>query len=54
MLVCLRVFELKNVLPIKHCPTCGRKFSRHLRVLACDEKEALLMRRYLLNEGFEV
>lgn len=40
----LKLFELKYVLPAPE---------RHLRVLASNEKEALLMRTYLVNEGFE-
>jgi len=56
-LALLKAFELKYVLPLSHrkrCKTCGCIIrNRHLRVLASDEKEALLMRKYLLEEGFE-
>lgn len=47
-LTSLKVFELKNILP----PQRHGK-SRHLRVLAVNEEEALLMRMYLKYEGFE-
>jgi hypothetical protein len=50
----LKVFELKYVFPPKYCPTCGQNVAeRHLQVLATNEEEALMMRRYLLCEGFE-
>ena len=50
----LKVFELKYVFPPEYCPTCGQNVAeRHLQVLATNEEEALMMRRYLLCEGFE-
>ena len=42
----LKAYELKYVLP----PTMKQ---RHLVVLASNEEEALLMRRYIIDEGIE-
>lgn len=42
------LYEMRNILP----PQRHGK-SRHLRVLAATKKEALLMRKYLEEEGFE-
>jgi len=42
----LKAYELKYVFP-------RRMKQRHLVVLASNEKDALLMRRYLIDEGFE-
>ena len=47
MMTKLKLYELKYVFPP------NKKGERHLRVLAANEEEALLMRSYLLYEGFE-
>lgn len=44
----VKLYELKNILP----PQRHGK-SRHLKVVAATQKEALLMRKYLEEEGFE-
>jgi len=47
MVTKLKLYELKYIFPP------NKKGQRHLRVLAANEEEALLMRSYLLYEGFE-
>ena len=52
----LKLYELKFVFPPKYCPTCGletNRDKRHLKVLAANEEDAILMRSFLMNEGFE-
>ena len=50
----MKSFELKFVLPPKKCRYCGHSVrSQHLVVLAANEEEAMLMRKYLKEEGFE-
>ena len=52
----LQLFELKFVFKPKYCDTCGQETNRnerHLKVLAAHEEDAILMRRFLMNEGFE-
>jgi hypothetical protein len=43
----MKLYELKYVFPT------SKNRSRHLRVWAANEEEALLMQKYLLDEGFE-